>query len=92
MGGVSFPLLSDFWPHGEVAQQFGVLRSDGTTERAIFVVDPDGVITYADVHDIDDQPDNEILFSELEALLPPDAAHLCKTPVWKSRNCPKAAW
>jgi len=72
LGGVSFPLLSDFWPHGRVANQFGVLREDGITERAIFIVDPDGVICYVDIHDIDDQPDNEILFSELERLLPHD--------------------
>jgi glutaredoxin len=89
MGGVSFPLLSDFWPHGGLAQQFGVLRSDGTTERAIFVVDPDGVITYADVHDIDDQPDNEILFAELEALLPSDAAPLVQNTRLEEQKLPK---
>jgi glutaredoxin len=73
LGGVSFPLLSDFWPHGELASQFGVLREDGTTERAIFIINPDGIICYVDVHNIDDQPDNEVLFAELERLLPPDA-------------------
>jgi glutaredoxin len=73
LGGVSFPLLSDFWPHGDLASRFGVLRSDGTTERAIFIINPDGYICYVDVHDIDDQPDNEILFTELERMLPHDA-------------------
>jgi glutaredoxin len=70
LGGLSFPLLSDFWPHGRLASQFGVLREDGKSERAIFIVDPDGIICYVDVHNIDDQPDNEILFAELERLLP----------------------
>ena len=34
MGGLWFPVLSDFWPHGAVAKKYGVLRSDGTSERA----------------------------------------------------------
>jgi glutaredoxin len=70
LGGVSFPLLSDFWPHGEVAAQFGVLRDEGFTERAIFIAEPDGYICYVDVHEIGDQPDNEEVFSQLERLLP----------------------
>ena len=43
LGGLSYPLLSDFYPHGEVAQKFGVLRTGdplpGISERAVFVVD-----------------------------------------------------
>ena len=61
-------LLSDFWPHGDVAQQYGVLRSQGYTERASFVVDKDGVIRYAHVYDIDELPDNEPLFDVLEEI------------------------
>jgi glutaredoxin len=58
-------LLADFWPHGEIAQKYGVLRSEGYSERAIFIIDKTGVIRYVDVHDIDLQPDNEVLFHEL---------------------------
>jgi glutaredoxin len=64
-GGITYPLLSDFWPHGQVAQKYGVLRSDGKSERAIFVIDRTGIIRYVDVHNIDEQPDNEVLFREL---------------------------
>lgn len=64
-GGITYPLLSDFWPHGQVAQKYGVLRSDGKSERALFIVDRTGIIRYVDVHNIDEQPDNEILFREL---------------------------
>ena len=39
MGEVWFPVLSDFWPHGEVARKYGVLRSNGVSERALFVID-----------------------------------------------------
>ncbi len=62
--------MSDFWPHGEIAQLYGVLRPDGTAERAIFIVDDDGIIRYIDVHDINDQPDNRVLFSEIKKLRP----------------------
>lgn len=65
LGGITYPLLSDFWPHGKVAQMYGVLRPEGYSERAIYVIDKFGVIRYVDVHDIDKQPDNEVLFGVL---------------------------
>lgn len=70
LGGITYPLLSDFFPHGRVAQLYGVLRPEGYSERAIFVIDKQGVIRYVDVHAIDDQPDNEVLFGELYKLEP----------------------
>ena len=45
-----------------------MLRTEGYSERAIFVVDKTGVIRYVDVHDIETQPDNELLFRELADL------------------------
>jgi glutaredoxin len=74
LGGITYPLLSDFFPHGEVAQRYGVLREDGRTERALFVLDKQGIIRYVDIHDIDDQPDNEELFRVLAELEPEAAA------------------
>jgi len=68
MGNLWFPVLSDFWPHGAVAKQFGVLRSDGTAERALFVIDKKGKIRYMDVHDINRRPSLEILMDELGKL------------------------
>ena len=68
MGGVWFAVLSDFWPHGEVAAKYGVLRANGTSERAVFIVDKQGVIRYVDVHDINDRPNLEGLVHELEKL------------------------
>ena len=41
LGGISYPLLSDFWPHGMVALKYNVLRQEGMTERALFVIDKD---------------------------------------------------
>jgi alkyl hydroperoxide reductase subunit AhpC len=51
-----FPVLSDFYPHGQVAKKYGVLRSEGFSERALFVVDKQGVIRFMDIHDINERP------------------------------------
>ena len=68
MGKLWFHVLSDFWPHGKVADMFGVLRSDGVSERALFVIDKEGILQYAHVGDINKRPDLEDLAKELEKL------------------------
>jgi peroxiredoxin len=68
MGQLWFPVLSDFWPHGAVAKRYGVLRSDGVSERALFVIDKKGIIRYIDVHDINKRPPLEDLMGALEKL------------------------
>jgi len=69
LGGISYPLLSDFWPHGAISDLYGVLRqNEGISERAIFVLDRDGVIRYIDIHDIADQPDNDDVINVLRQL------------------------
>ena len=68
MGQLWFPVLSDFYPHGKVARTYGVLRSDGVTERALFVIDKKGVIRYIDVHNINKRPPLEHLVRALEKL------------------------
>jgi len=68
MGGLSYPLLSDFWPHGKVAVDYGVLRNAGITERAIFVVDRAGVIRYIDIHAIGEVPPTDRIMQALDAL------------------------
>jgi len=70
LGEINFPLLSDFWPHGEVAKKYGVLRAEGKSERAIFIIDKGGIIRYIDIHDIEQQPDNEVLLGELKKIIP----------------------
>jgi peroxiredoxin len=52
LGGFSFPLCSDHWPHGYVAARYGVLRGDGRAERALFLVDRQGKVAYAHVSEI----------------------------------------
>ena len=68
MGQLWFPVLSDFWPHGAVAKKYGVLRSNGVSERALFVIDKKGIIRFIDVHDINKRPPLEDLAGALEKL------------------------
>jgi len=68
MGELWFPVVSDFWPHGAVAKSYGVLRADGTAERALFIIDKRGIIRYIDVHNINTMPKLEDLSKELDKL------------------------
>lgn len=68
LGGVTYDLLSDYYPHGAVAAQYGVLRDDGLSERAIFVVDKRGKIAWTRLHTIPEQPDFEALLAQLRKL------------------------
>jgi peroxiredoxin len=68
MGKIWFPVLSDFWPHGAVADKYGVLRSNGVSERALFVIDKKGVIRYIDIHDINKRPPLDDLVKALKKL------------------------
>ena len=68
LGGISYDLLSDFHPHGAVAEAFGVAREGGISERALFVVDKEGTIAFAKVYDIPTLPDNAEVRQAIEQL------------------------
>lgn len=68
MGSLWFDVLSDFWPHGRVADAYGVLRTDGTAERALFFIDTAGVIRGIKVTDINVRPPLEEVAAELAAM------------------------
>lgn len=68
LGGISFEMLSDFHPHGAVASAYGVMRTDGISERAIIVVDKAGKVAWAKQYDIPEQPDVNELLGVLEQL------------------------
>lgn len=68
MGGLAFTVLSDFWPHGAVADTYGILRTSGEAERALFVIDKKGVLRFIEVHDINTRPDLGLLVREVEKL------------------------
>ena len=69
LGGISYPLLCDFWPHGDVARKYGVFNEEGgRSERAVFIIDKAGIVRYIDVHEIGEHPDEEQLLEELAKL------------------------
>jgi peroxiredoxin (alkyl hydroperoxide reductase subunit C) len=68
MGGVWFPVASDFYPHGRLAEALGILRSTGEAERSLFLVDKEGIIRYIDVHDINSRPDLGPLIRAMQGL------------------------
>jgi alkyl hydroperoxide reductase subunit AhpC len=68
LGGIDYPLLADFWPHGEVAKQYGILRPEGYSERATFVIDKKGIVRHIEVHEIGKVPDRAKLVDILRPL------------------------
>jgi alkyl hydroperoxide reductase subunit AhpC len=70
IGGIgTYPLLADFHPKGEVTKKYGVWKEDkGISERAVVIVDKEGIVRYIDVHDISEAPDNGHLLETLREL------------------------
>lgn len=77
--GLTFPLLADFEPKGAVARAYGVYRADdGTSERAFFVIDADGIICWRSVAPVTVDPGIDGVLTALEHLqdaAPPRAKH-----------------
>ena len=70
-----FPLLADFEPKGEVARQYGVYDSaKGTSERALFVLDGEGVIRWSYVSPSEINPGADGILTALEAMAAPSPA------------------
>jgi alkyl hydroperoxide reductase subunit AhpC len=72
IGLLSYPLASDFYPHGAVAEKFGVLRSGdpipGINDRAVFIIDKQGKIAFVKLYALDRQPDNQELMDALQKM------------------------
>jgi mycoredoxin-dependent peroxiredoxin len=69
--GFRFPVLSDFWPHGEVSQSYGVFNDDaGYSNRGTFVVDRSGIIRFAEMKQPGESRDQRLWTDALAALQP----------------------
>ncbi|MER7754277.1 peroxiredoxin [Kitasatospora sp. NPDC097643] len=67
--GLEFPLLSDFWPHGEVSRAYGVFDEEkGCAVRGTFVIDKAGVVRWSVVNDLPDARDTQDYLDALAAL------------------------
>lgn len=65
----SFPLLTDFYPQGSVVDLYGLRHKAGMSNRAVILIDKEGVIRYIEVlNSPGDMPDNEDLFDALRKL------------------------
>lgn len=66
---LKIPLLTDFEPKGEVAKKYGVYRKkDGIAERALFLLDKDGIIRYSYVSPIGVNPGANGVLKALESI------------------------
>ncbi|WP_309112967.1 peroxiredoxin [Saccharothrix sp.] len=67
--GYTFPLLSDFWPHGKVASEYGVFNeAAGLANRGTFLIDTEGVVRYAEVNAPGEARDQEAWKKAVAAL------------------------
>ena len=74
IGNMSFPLASDYFPHGEVAKKYGVQRLGdpipGINERSMFVIDKQGKVVFRKVYELGEQPDNDEVLDALSQIQP----------------------
>lgn len=69
LGGVPFPLLSDFWPHGAVGKAYGIFNEErGMDKRAAYVVDAKGTVRYAKEYEPGTIPTSDELLAQLKKL------------------------
>ncbi|AGS69300.1 MULTISPECIES: peroxiredoxin [Streptomyces] len=67
--GLEYPLLSDFWPHGNVSRAYGVFDEDkGCAVRGTFVIDKEGVVRWTVVNGLPDARDLNEYVKALDAL------------------------
>jgi alkyl hydroperoxide reductase subunit AhpC len=69
LGGLSFPLMADYFPHGGVARLYGVLNTRGFADRTVFLIDKTGVIRFIERMHPADLPNNEALIAALRNLV-----------------------
>jgi peroxiredoxin len=69
LGITKTPLLSDFWPHGAVASQYGVFKeAEGLSERAVFIVGSDGIVRWKKIYPIKELPDIEEIVAAVRSI------------------------
>jgi len=69
LGGLPFPLLSDFWPHGTIGHAYGVFNDErGMDARAMFIVDAQGIIRHSQVYAPGTIPESADLLAKLASV------------------------
>lgn len=67
MGGINFPMLSDFYPHGEVCARYGCLTDRGFPKRSVFVIDRQGIVRFRKEYE-KSLPENEEILTSLDKI------------------------
>ena len=69
LGNLPYPLLSDFYPHGEVAKLYGLFNDkNGTSKRAVVIIDKNGVIRVKHIYAKADDIDISNILNDLETI------------------------
>ena len=73
LGGLSYPLASDRWPYAETAQAYGIFPASKhpvpfINDRAVFIVDKNGMVAWARVYELKQQPDVAEILDALKKL------------------------
>jgi len=69
IGGIGFPMLADFYPHGEVCTRYDCLRPAGFPKRAVFIIDKEGIVRFRKEYE-KGIPENQELLGELDKINP----------------------
>ena len=73
---LGFPLLADFEPKGDVSRRYGAYREkDGFSERALFVIDAEGIVRWSYLSPVGVNPGADGIFEALESLTPEQRGH-----------------
>lgn len=71
LGGISYPLVSDFWPHGEMSRAYGVFNEEfGRPDRSTFLVDKQGIIRWIRLYKPGEPPEAEEVLQAVQQLEP----------------------
>ncbi len=69
VGGLPFPLLSDFWPHGAIGKAYGVFNEErGMDARSVFLIDAQGIVRHSHVYAPGTIPESKDLLERLKVL------------------------
>jgi alkyl hydroperoxide reductase subunit AhpC len=69
LGGIPFPLLSDFWPHGATGKSYGIFNEErGTDRRSVFLVDAQGVVRWSKAYEPGTLPQSAEILEQLKGI------------------------
>ena len=70
MGGIGYPLMSDFYPHGKASQDLGIFNADaGFPQRSVTIIDSAGVVRLCNIYPAGTLPQAEVVLGELVSLI-----------------------